>query len=89
MYGLCTSTVTISRGGEEIILPGCYLEVKSIRKRDTCGTWGEKEFLLIVPGDRPIFPGDKVCKDGEKMTIGSVIPYFLNGEVCHREGRGK
>lgn len=88
MYGLCRQTVTLFRGGEEITLTGCYLEEKLVQKRDVHGTYRKREFLLIVPGDRPIYPGDKVCTDGEKMTVRSVIPYFSDGKICHREGRG-
>ena len=88
MYGLCRQTVTISRNGEEHTLPDCYLEEKEIRKRDVHGTYKHREFLLIVPGDRPVYPGDQVCTKEERMTVCSVIPYFWNGKICHREARG-
>ncbi len=88
MYSLCVDAVTISRNGEEIVLDGCALQVKYTQKKDRCGTWGEKEFLLIVPGDRPIYPGDKVLINGEAVTIETVTPYAFDGKICHREGRG-
>ena len=88
MYGLCTDTVTVFRAGEEIVLTGCYLEETQGRQRDIHGTWEQGAFLLIVPGDRPIYPGDQISRDGRKMTIHRVIPYFLDGKVSHREGRG-
>jgi hypothetical protein len=88
MYGLCRDTVTILRDGQTLCLTGCCLQEKQIQKKDFHGTWGEREFLLIVPGDRPIYPGDKVCFDGGNMTVRTVIPYFLDGRICHREGRG-
>ena len=90
MYGLCTDTVTVFQNGTATVLHGCALQEKQVQKMDNTGTWGETEFLLIVPGDRPIYPGDKVCRGetGRKMTIRSVIPYFIDGRICHREGRG-
>ena len=88
MYGLCTDTVTILRGGEEMTFPRCALQTKEKRRSDRTGTWVEREFLLIVPGDRPIYPGDQLLIDGERATVQTVTPYFSDGKVCHREGRG-
>lgn len=90
MYGLCTDTVTVFRGGTATVLQGCCLQEKQIQKTDNIGTWGECSFLLIVPGDRPIYPGDRVCRGdaGRQMTIETVTPYYRNGRICHREGRG-
>ena len=88
MYSLCRDTVILSRGGETICLENCALQRKQVQRKDRTGTWADGEFLLIVPGDRPIYPGDKVCTDGAKMTIRTVIPYFQEGKISHREGRG-
>lgn len=88
MYSLCRDTVTIFRGEEEIVLDGCCLQEKQVQRKDVCGTWGEREFLLIVPGDRPIYPGDKVLLGESRVTIAAVTPYFVDGRIYHREGRG-
>lgn len=88
MYGLCTDTVTLYRNGEEITLENCALQEKQVQKQDRTGVFSDGEFLLIVPGDRPIYPGDKVRVSSGKATIRTVIPYFLDGRLCHREGRG-
>jgi len=89
MYGLCKDTVTVYRGDTTCLLEGCCFQEKTVQKKDLHGTWTEKEFLLIVPGDRPIYPGDQVCREGNvRGIIRTVIPYFRGGKVCHREGRG-
>lgn len=88
MYGLCNQQVTILRDEESLVFPNCAFQEKQVQKKDRTGTWQEGEFLLVVPGDRPIYPGDRVCSGGQIITIHTVIPYFQNGRICHREGRG-
>ena len=91
MYHLCRDRVTIFRNDTATALQGCCLQEKKTRKMDSTGTWGEREFLLIVPFDFPIYPGDKVCRgeEGEKMTIYEAKPCCIAGKLCHWEGRGR
>lgn len=91
MYGLCKDTVTVFRDGEKILLSNCYFQETQVQNKSNTGTWGQRDFLLIVPGDRPIYPGDRVCRGSEEEAMGiirKVIPYFSDGKLCHREGRG-
>ena len=56
------------------------------------------EFLLVIPGDDPIAPGDRVVAgegpaaiawDTQTATVLSVRKCFLMGKVSHTEARGK
>ena len=56
------------------------------------------EFLLVIPGDDPIAPGDRVMAgegpavpawDTKTATVLSVRKCFLMGRVSHTEARGK
>ena len=56
------------------------------------------EFLLVIPGDDPIAPGDQVVEgagpeviawDTQTATVLSVRKCFLMGKVSHTEARGK
>lgn len=70
--GLFDKTVTVYRKeGEEIlrqVIKNCYLSWEDCLQRGVSGCRKERKFLLIVPGNRRILPGDRVF-DG----IGPVI----------------
>ncbi len=62
-YSLCDQTVTIYRKGEAVtgqVLQGAYLQGKTAMPAETYGKSMEKRFLLIIPGDFPLEPGDRV-----------------------------
>lgn len=62
--GLFDKTVTVYRKqGEEIlrqVIENCYLCYEDVLQTDLNGCRRERKFLLIVPGDDPILPGDRV-----------------------------
>ena len=102
-YSLCTQTVTIYRKNKDSIirqvLSGCGYFPKTVLETEDIGRRKRRDFLLIVPGDREIFPDDRVLPgEGPVFTrwaelydapvIGSVKTFFWKDAVCHREGRG-
>lgn len=102
-YPLCTQTVTIYRksagGILRQVLSGCGYFPKTVLHQRDVGHRKSADFLLIVPGDREIFPDDRVIEgEGPVFTrwaelydvplIGSVKTFRWGNDVCHREGRG-
>ena len=65
-YGLCNQTVTLYgvRGGEILrrVAEGCYLAAESGITENTFGKSRLKKFLLIIPGDQDLQPGDRVFR---------------------------
>ena len=63
-YPLCEQTVTRYRKGEtgvqrEVFSP-CFFSARASRKKSGTEVWEENEFLLIVPGDPDLLPGDRI-----------------------------
>ncbi|MBE6926060.1 MAG: hypothetical protein E7461_04365 [Ruminococcaceae bacterium] len=103
-YSLCKETVTVYRKvGDRIqrsYYHKCYLQCKIVMVRDELGTFKKWEFMLIVPGDRPLMVGDRVVsgigKDvsywyelGNAMQVSYAKPYYLDGKICHWEAGSK
>lgn len=101
-YSLCARTVTVYRktdgGLQRIVLPGCGYLHREEMKVDKVGQKHLRDFLLIVPGDREILPGDRVLPgEGPEFTrwgelyhipaLKTVKTYTWEEAVCHREGR--
>ena len=67
-YSLCCQTVTVYRRTEEgiqrTVIPGCYLQWQEELDEDGIRIRDEHKFLLIQPGENPIYPGDRIF-DGE------------------------
>lgn len=106
-YGLCNQTVTLYgvRGGEILrrVAEGCYLASESGITENTFGKSRLKKFLLIIPGDQDLQPGDRVFEGvgPEGVNWQSFVPAFTEGlyeigrvkkqlwegEITHTEGR--
>lgn len=72
MYGLCDQTVTVYRLAEGTVqrqvLAGCYLQM--LEKRLPLDRRPQREFLLVVPGEPRVFPGDRVVPgEGPLVTV--------------------
>lgn len=103
-YSLCSMTVTVySAGGERRVLSGVHYEFTRQQQTATGKAAAEAGFLLVIPGEDPIAPGDKVVLGmGEDVpfdalnvaaypTLGivrSVKPRYFRGIPCHTEARG-
>lgn len=79
-YGLCDQTVTIYRKvGEEVtrkVAENCHLSRKISTSTEHYGKSMAKTFLLIIPGDVPLQPGDRIY-DGigpREVDWGSFLP---------------
>ena len=61
--GLFDRTVTLYRKGGGIcrrVIENCYLSRQDSLQKDVSGCRKERKFLLIVPGECSILPGDRV-----------------------------
>lgn len=95
-YSLCCMTVTVyhREGLTRQVVKGCHLEFGE-EETETCGLASRKRpFLLVVPGEADIAPGDKIFPGigpetpGECLTVSSVKRRHFMGRVCHTEVRG-
>lgn len=106
-YSLCDQTVTLYRIREESVqrqvLENCYFAPETGQNEELTGKSRLSRFLLIIPGDYDLQPGDRVY-DGigpEKVNWQTFVPAFTDGlyevgrvrkqlwegEVTHIEGR--
>lgn len=104
-YSLCDQTVTIYRKtGEHItrqVAEGCHLSCSVSTPTEAYGKSKEKMFLLIIPGDVPLLPGDRIY-DGigpgevvwdtflpalipQLYEVSFARPCFWDGEITHWE----
>ena len=102
-YSMCCQTVTVYRqNGPEIlrqVIPGCFLQWEVETGQDENGSWQERNFLLIQPGqEQLVFPGDTVFEGiGPELNIEDWEPFLSSalsslGEVnyasvYHWEGK--
>ena len=103
-YSLCSMTVTVydPQGGRRVIGNTHY---EFTRQQQTAGgkTSAEAGFLLVIPGEDPIAPGDRVVlgvggdcpweelNPAQTPTLGivrTVKPRYFLGRPCHTEARG-
>ena len=104
-YSLCDETVTFYRKTEEGIHRRVLDGVRFIRQiaapTESYGKSKEKKFLLIIPGDFPLRPGDRIFAGiGPEVTdwetflpaaveelyeISFVKPCYWDGELVHWE----
>ena len=105
-YSLCNMTVTVYRreGLTRQVMEGVHYEFTHRREVVDGVTRLSRGFLLVVPGQREVRPGDMVLlgigpeirrwedlKVAEVDTLGlvtSVQPRYWNGSLCHTEARG-
>lgn len=59
-YSLCNQTVTVYRKGERQVVNGVCLQTKVSTPQKSYGKSLEKTFRLIIPGDFPLQPGDRI-----------------------------
>ena len=104
-YSLCDQTVTLYRreNGEIFrwVIPNAYLSAKLTTPAEVYGKSMEKKFLLIIPGDLPLRPGDRIyagigAEEVDWNTFvpaavpglleaGFVKPCFWDGSITHWE----
>lgn len=80
--GLFGRTITLYRkeksGIVRQVVDNCYLERKDVAETDLSGLRRERKFLLILPGDARIYPGDRVFEGiGPELGLdqwGGFIP---------------
>ena len=100
-YSLCAQTVTVYRGQQRQVAENCHLSRQISTPTENYGKSEEKKFLLIIPGDFPLQPGDRIY-DGigptevdwdtfipalvpELYEVSFAKPCFWDGEVTHWE----
>lgn len=101
-YSLCDRTVTVYRkGGTRQVAENSYLSSVVSMPVKSYGKSLEKTFRLIIPGDFPLMPGDRVY-DGigpdevnwdtflpavipQLYEISFAKPCFWEGEITHWE----
>lgn len=71
-YPLCEQTVTVYRlcdgTVQRQVFPGCYFRREMHCAQDTQGLRKSRSFLLVLPGENPIYPGDRIY-DGEGPAV--------------------
>ena len=99
-YGMCCMTVTVyhREGLTRQVISNAHLEFTHAQEAAGGITAERPAFLLVVPGELAISPGDKVAPgEGPAVTAwhqapgfvaGSVKPRYFMGSVCHTEVRG-
>lgn len=71
-YPMCDQTVTVYRKvGDAIerrVVHGCYYRFEDHLTEDAQGLRFIRKFLLIQPGQKPIYPGDRIL-EGEGPSV--------------------
>ena len=100
-YSLCDQTVTVYRRNWRRVAENCHLSRQRSTPTQSYGKSEEKRFLLIIPGDFPLQPGDRIY-DGigpetvdwdrflpalvpELYEVSFVKPCVWDGETVHWE----
>lgn len=104
-YTLCESTVTVYRKTEDGILrkvaDNCHLSRQVSTPPESYGKSMEKKFLLIIPGDFPVLPGDRIFAGigpeevaweqflpalvPELFAVSFAKPCYWDGAITHWE----
>ena len=105
-YSLCQMTVTVyhREGLTRQVIEGVHYEFTTRREVRDGVARVTRGFHLVIPGQAPIAPGDKVVlgigpevQRWEELTVAgtdtlgvvtSVQPRYWQGRLCHTEARG-
>ena len=88
-YSLCCMTVTVEdRNGGSRVLEGVHFEYTDTREVAGGKAAAERNFLLVIPGEDPVAPGDRVIFNGRPSVAANVKPRYFQGRLCHTEVRG-
>ena len=103
-YSLCRMTVTVyDKNGGCRVLENVHYEFTNEASTATGKASADSGFLLVIPGEDPIAPGDKVLPGvGEDIPfdalnpaeypalgiVRTVKPRYFMGRPCHTEARG-
>ena len=104
-YSLCDQTVTIYRKDTRQVISNACLQTKVSTPQESYGKSLEKTFRLIIPGDRPVYCGDRIyagigpeTPDWHSFVPASVPmlyevstakPCFWEGEITHWEAESR
>ena len=104
-YSLCNQTVTLYRkegnGVKRQVLTDCHLSASVSTPTERYGKSLEKKFRLIIPGDRPVYCGDRIYAGiGPEVAdwhsfvpaavpmlyeVSTAKPCYWEGEITHWE----
>ena len=93
-----TVTVYHREGLTRRVLEGVHFEYTQSLAMDLGRAQTAREFLLVIPGEDTIAPGDLVvegvgpeviARDPEAATVLQVKPCSLMGRISHTEVRGR
>lgn len=74
-YPLCDQTVTVYRlregAVERCVRPGCFFRREERVTEDREGLLPKHSFLLVQPGENPIYPGDRIY-EGEGPAVSAL-----------------
>ena len=100
-YSLCQDTVTVyhREGLTRRVLEKVHLEETQRNTVDVGRVQAEENFLLIIPGEGTVVPGDRIyggfgphirawADTAGFATVESVKHCRFRGKVCHTEARG-
>ena len=87
-YSLCAMSVTVESASGSRVLEGVHFEFTDSREVTGGKATHTRPFLLVIPGEDPIAPGDRVIFRGQTAVVATVKPRYFRGRLCHTEARG-
>ena len=84
-YPMCEQTVTVYRKAgdtvERRVQTGCFYRFTDCLQEDDRGLRFTRKFLLIQPGDAPLYPGDRVLEGEGPVVTAQQWESFLPATV--------